>query len=156
MKAELELDLRNIDAEYLSGSTLQTRIWRKEHFALDEFDPCELDLLYEFKNTGKVSGTFQIKDDLSEKRLLIFFNGVNSLEAEIDLTINDVRFKSKFTGQVSEYGAAAGNDFEIIVLLFDIKEQVSSVKGKVSVNFSPAEEEDYVAQLLKKKIKVEN
>ena len=102
MKVVIELDVKNIETKYLSGSRLQ-----KKNFKSDEFDPCELDLIYEFKNSEKILGTLQIKDDLNEKRLLIFFNDVKSLEAEIDLTVNEVQFKQTFKGQISEYGNEA-------------------------------------------------
>ena len=138
MKVVIELDVKDIEQRYLSGSRLQ-----KKNFESFESDPCELDLIYEFKSQEKVLGTLQIKDDLNTKRLLIFFNGVNSLEADIDLTVNDVHFKQKFKGQITEYGnesksEADVNDYEIIVLLLDIKEQINSVNGQVSVNFECA------------------
>ena len=141
MKVVIELDVNDIEAKYLSGSKL-----RKKNFEPDDFDPCELDLIYEFTNADKVLGTLQIKDDLNEKRLLIFFNDVKSLEADIDITVNDVQFCQKFKGQISEYGnesktEADANDFEIIVLLLDIKEQIKSVRGQVSVNFLSAIED---------------
>ena len=138
MKVVIELNVGNIEEKYLSGSSLQ-----KKSFESYESDPCELDLIYEFKNKEKVLGTLQIKDDLNTKRLLIFFNDVSSLEADIDLTVNDVHFKQKFKGQISEYGnesktEADANDYEIIVLLLDIKEQINSVNGQVSVDFESA------------------
>ena len=138
MKVVIELNVGNIEQKYLSGSSLQ-----KKSFESYESDPCELDLIYEFKNKEKVLGTLQIKDDLNTKRLLIFFNDVSSLEADIDLTVNDVHFKQKFKGQISEYGnesktEADANDYEIIVLLLDIKEQINSVNGQVSVDFESA------------------